>query len=445
MARTLWPFGSPGLLRGRGPLARGLCGLFIGWCGHLKADVSEVVLHAGRAAELVMACATPQINGPVDPAIPRIILDEVYGDLARSGAVQPLRDSDLTPTGRSDNLAMRQAGATLLLKTVLKRSWTGKLILGVDVTDLGTGAGVFRKSYTTNATHVRSTVHRVADDVVGALTGIPGVASSRILFVHELAPGLKEIYQVDPGGGNPVRLTHHESLTLSPSVARDGRLAYVTYVGGLPRIWAQLRPGEVCRSILPTGHGGYPMTFTPAWSRDGRHLAFVAPGPRGDSDISVVKPDSGRIRKLTDHAGINTEPAWSPSGQQIVFTSDRDGTPQLYLMEADGSNVRRLTREGAYNASPAWSPDGGMIAYVSRMDGRFNLFVYKLAEGKAYQITRSAVSAESPAWSPDGRWLAYASDQDGKRNLFVTDLAGTRQRRLLEMEGCQSPFWTRSR
>ena len=114
-------------------------------------------------------------------------------------------------------------------------------------------------------------------------------------------------------------------------------------------------------------------------------------------------------------------------------------------METDGSNVRRLTLEGTYNASPAWSPDGGMLAYVSRMDGRFNLFVYKLAEGKAFQITRGSVSSESPSWSPDGRWLAYASDQDGKRQLFVTDLSGTTQRKILELSGCQSPLWTRTR
>ena len=97
----------------------------------------------------------------------------------------------------------------------------------------------------------------------------------------------------------------------------------------------------------------------------------------------ILDVDSGRVKRLTDGGCINTEPSWNPNGTQIAFTSDREGNPQVYLMEDDGSNVRRLTFEGGYNASPAWSPNGAMVAYVSRFEGKFDLFVHKLGEGKA--------------------------------------------------------------
>ncbi|BDU71899.1 hypothetical protein [Mesoterricola silvestris] len=422
-------------------LLRGLCSFVLGW--HLKAGEPQVVLNAGRPGQMAMVCARPEVSGVEDPALGKTLLDVAYWDLAHSGAVQPLLESAFPAP--VTHLAMRQAGASLLLRTMVKPGWTGKLILRVEVTDLGAESQVFRKAYSFDGKTLARTAHRLVDDVIGALTGIPGVAGSRIIFVHELAHGRKELFQVDPDGENLTRITHHESLTLSPSISEGGRLAYVTYVAGLPRIWGRLDPKEPFRCLFPQLPGAEAMAFTPAWSPDGRRLAMVLPNHRGDSDISVLNPAKGRTRQITGNSGINTEPAWSPTGHQIAFTSDREGSPQIYLMEPDGSNVRRLTLEGTYNASPAWSPDGGMLAYVSRMDGRFNLFVYKLAEGKAYQVTRGAVSSESPSWSPDGRWIAFASDQDGRRQLFVTDLSGTNQRKLLDLPGCQSPVWTRTR
>ena len=438
MARTAGSKPSSGISRIRS-LGR-LCALLFGWPWFLQAQTQQVVLHAGRAPQLVMACARPRLRGIEDPDLGRAFLAVALWDLAHSGAVQPLED----PEPPSDP-ARRQAGATLLMQTSLARSWTGKLLIKVEVSDLGSEARVFRKVYSCEDKLVARTAHRLVDDVVGALTGTPGVAGSRIVFVHERAPGRKELYQVDPDGRNLLRLTRFESLTLSPSVTEAGKLAFVTYVDGLPHVWGQRRRRDAAACLVPPDPRTRTMAFTPAWSPDGKRLAYVQPGARGDSDICILDLDTGKTRQLTGQAGINTEPAWSPTGQQLAFVSDREGTPQVYLMERDGSNLRRLTREGTYNASPAWSPDGAMIAYVSRLDGRFNLFVHKLAEGRAYQITRGADSSESPAWSPDGRWLVFASAQDSLRQLYVVDLSGTNLRRLADLTACQSPQWSRSR
>lgn len=445
MVRTDGPGSSQGRHRRATSLVRGICTFLLGWAWPLKADVPQVVMSAGGTAQLVMVCARPDLAGIEDRALGTSFLEVACRDLLHSGAVVPLLESALPVRGARSHLAMRQAGATLLMKALLKRSWTRKLILKVEVTDLGAESVVFQKAYSCEEKALPRAVHRLVDELIGALTGIPGVANSRIIFVHELANGRKELFQVDPDGGGLARITHHESLTISPSIAGDGRLAYVTYVGGLPHVWGQRRDGDPFQCLFPLDSSTAAMAFTPAWSPDGRRLAMVLPNHRGDSDIAVLSLEKGKVRQITGNSGISTEPAWSPTGHQIAFTSDRAGSPQIYLMEADGSNLRRLTQEGTYNASPAWSPDGSMIAYVSRMDGRFNLFVYKLAEGKAFQITRGSVSSESPAWSPDGRWIAFASDQDGKRQLYVTDLSGTTQRLVLALSGCQSPLWTRTR
>jgi TolB protein len=424
---------------------RGLWACALGCLGPLKGDVPQVVLEAGRVPQVVLACARPECKGPVDPGLGQTFLATARWDLAHSGAIRPLAEGGPAGPEPWSHLALRKAGATLLMTTRLNRGWAGRLVVHVEVTDLGSEARVFRKAYSGEDQVVPRMAHHLVDELIGALTGLPGVAGSRLLFAHELGAGRKELYQVDPDGRNLVRLTHHESLSLSPSVTATGKLAYVTYAAGPPHIWGQRQPKGPFQCLFPLDPREATMAFTPAWSPDGKRLALVQPNHRGDSDLVVLTMEGRKVRQLTGNAGINTEPAWSPSGDQLAFTSDRSGTPQLYLMEKDGSSVRRLTLEGSYNASAAWSPDGSMLAYVSRMDGRFNLFVYKLAEGKAYQVTRGLASSESPAWSPDGRWLAFASDQDSKRQLYIVDPSGTNLRRLVELTNCQSPQWTRSR
>jgi len=251
--------------------------------------------------------------------------------------------------------------------------------------------------------------------------------------------------QIDRDGSNILPLTDHKSLTLSPTVAADGRLAYMTYKGGSPEIWGQMTTGGPHVRIYPKGGKVEGHCFAPAWSPDGKRLAFVQGDRRGNSDVMVLDLASGRVRRLTDSSCINTEPCWNPAGTQLAFTSDREGTPQIYLMEEDGSNIRRLTQEGGYNASPAWAPGGSMIAYVSRFEGKFDLFVYKLGEGKSYQITTGVASSESPSWSPDERRLVFSSGSRGGMQLYTIDLSGNTLRRLTEFSGCQSPKWTRSR
>jgi TolB protein len=228
-------------------------------------------------------------------------------------------------------------------------------------------------------------------------------------------------------------------------VAADGRLAYVTYKGGAPEIWGQRVPGGPHVKLFPLPGKAQGHCFSPSWSPDGKRLALVQGDRRGNTDIIVLDVASGRVRRLTDSNCINTDPSWNPAGTQLAFTSDREGGPQVYLMGDDGSNVRRLTQEGTYNASPAWSPSGSMIAYVSRFEGKFDLFVYKLGEGKAYQITTGVASSESPSWSPDERRIVFSSGSRGGMQLYTTDLSGNTLRRLISIDGCQSPKWTRSR
>ena len=73
-----------------------------------------------------------------------------------------------------------------------------------------------------------------------------------------------------------------------------------------------------------------------------------------EKDIYVMRADGTRVRRLTDSAGLDEGPVWSPDGTKIAFSSDRDGQQEIYVMDADGSNPRRLTANPARDESPDW-------------------------------------------------------------------------------------------
>ncbi|HJV49705.1 MAG TPA: hypothetical protein VJ549_10560 [Geothrix sp.] len=409
----------------------------------LSAQQTEVVLSATSSAKLVLGMTSPKVTGVDEAAVATEFTAVLKRDLDETGVIAVLQER--LPANTAPVKAWKEAGAQWLLNAKLTKAANGDLQLEASALDTAAEKGVFTRTYNANKiVPLRYLAHYLADDLVGRLTGEKGVASSRIVFVRQLSPGVKEIFQVDRDGAGLVQLTRHGSLTLSPTVAADGRLAYITYKGGAPEIWGQRRKDGPHEKFYPTsGAGG--MLSSPVWSPDGKRLAFVQGDRRGNTDIMVLDLATNRARRLTDGNGINTEPCWNPTGNQIAFTSDREGGPQVFLMQDDGSNLRRLTGEGQYNASPAWSPNGAMVAYVSRFEGKFDLFVYKLGEGKAYQITTGVSTSESPAWSPDERRLVFTSNRFGSSQLFTSDLSGRQITRLMDLAGCQSPRWIRGR
>lgn len=413
-----------------------------------QAPSREVVLSAQAGSKLALAVPFPQL-GFLDEALVRREFHEVLlRDLAEAGPFSLVKGSQPKGADISAHKAWMEVGADWLVAVRVQRSDDAKsdeALLLVTVSDVRSGKSVFNKRYLGRSTVLRRMAHSVADDLNARLTGEKGISNTRIVFVRQTSPLIKEIFQVDRDGHATTQITHHHSLTLSPTMANDGRLAYMTYKGGPPELWGQRRVGGPIEKLLPTKTSPQGPCMSPAWSPDGRRLAFVQGDKRGNTDIMVMDIASGRVRRLTDSNCINTEPTWNPKGTQLAFTSDREGTPQIYLMEDDGSNVRRLTREGSYNASPSWSPNGSMIAYVSRFEGKFDLFVFKLGEGRSYQVTTGVASSESPDWSPDERRLVFSSGSRGGMQLYTVDLAGNDLRRLTDYSGCQSPKWTRSR
>ncbi|CAA9231861.1 MAG: tolB protein precursor, periplasmic protein involved in the tonb-independent uptake of group A colicins [uncultured Acidimicrobiales bacterium] len=109
-------------------------------------------------------------------------------------------------------------------------------------------------------------------------------------------------------------------------------------------------------------------TARPAWSPEGRQIAFASDRDGGNLDIFVAPTaptDAGAPpTKVFSSPGLDGEPAWSPDGTKLAFASDRDGAPQVYVANRDGSGVVKLTMKPR-SFTPAWSPDGTKLVYIN--------------------------------------------------------------------------------
>jgi TolB protein len=296
-----------------------------------------------------------------------------------------------------------------------------------------TGQAMLTKRYSGRADNPRVFAHQLSDDVM-TLTAYKGVARTRIAFSSDRSSSkgrlAKELFIVDYDGYNPRQVTVNSSINILPAWRPDGQaLAYVSYrQDRSPLIFlAEVFLGRSSANITGERTSGEQASqaFAPAWSPDGKRVAFAS-NRAGNMEIYAANADGSDLRRLTNSAAADTAPCWSPTGAELVFTSNRTGSPQLWVMDNEGLNVRRLTTLGNYNDACAWSPSKqySEVAYTSRIEGGFEVAVIDLATRTVRQITEGRGSCEYPSWAPSGRHLVFSCNRGGAWQLTVADREG---------------------
>lgn len=182
-----------------------------------------------------------------------------------------------------------------------------------------------------------------------------------------------------------------------------------------------LQPGQSQPLNLTAGPGD---DLQPAWSPDGQKIAFSS-GRSGNLDIYVMSQNVGAALPLTTSRGYDEWPVWSPDGQRIAFVSDRDGNVEIYVMNSDGSNQQRLTDNPADDWPAAWSPDGRRLVFASNRDGNWNLYVLDSTGDNISRLTNDPGDEREPVWSPDGRIITFAANSNGNWDIYSLPAPGS--------------------
>ena len=171
-------------------------------------------------------------------------------------------------------------------------------------------------------------------------------------------------------------------------------------------------------------------------------LALTLSERDGNLDIYTLDLGSGRLQRVTRHSAIDTEPEWTPDGQDILFTSDRAGGPQIYRVPASGGDVERITFEGNYNARARISPDGKRVAVVHNDRGNYRIAVVDLNRRSAQVLSEGRLD-EAPSFAPNGAALIYASRRDGSGLLETVSVDGLVRGRISSPgSDVREPVWS---
>ena len=236
-----------------------------------------------------------------------------------------------------------------------------------------------------------------------------------------------EILTITLDGIGMERLTDNTAIDdVTPAFSPDGRRIAFVAGGAFSDIYTMSTDGSGITNITNTETQD---EVYPAWSPDGTKIAFVRFG-----DVYVSNVDGTEERRLTDgtvvgRRGGDFEPSWSPDGSKIVFwryelTNDRF---DLFVVNADGTGERRLLTspppDTCTRTSPDWSPDGTevLFKYGCRAAG---IYVVD-ADGTDQKRLRASMIGGEPAWSPDGTKIAFIDVAGDFYDLYVMNADGT--------------------
>lgn len=361
----------------------------------------------------------------------------VLDDLERSGVFR-----GVDAPGALDERSLpvmadwRARAADALLTGSVARLADGRLDVRFKLWDVVKGAELGGQSNAVAAADLRLAAHRISDYVYEKLTADKGVFSTRVAYVTRGSGRFTLRVADSDGEGGQVALNSAEPI-ISPAWSPDGReLAYVSFESRKAVVYAQdVASGQ--RRVLANFRGS---NSAPAWSPDGKTLA-VTLSRDGGSQIFLMGRNGDAVRRLTASSGIDTEPVFAPDGRTLFFVSDRGGSPQIYRMPVAGGAAERVTFAGSYNISPAISPDGRTLAYIARVGNAYRLHTLDLAGGPP-QALSDTQDDESPSFAPNGRLIIYATRSQGRDLLMTTTLDGKIKARLMSTTSdVREPVW----
>lgn len=359
--------------------------------------------------------------------------------IAQTPAAQVFQQTLQSDLSRSGWFMMGRAGQSEV--RVLGSADVRGQSINVECSVFSTGSRqqFMNKSYRHDAADARRLAHRVADDIIEAVTGQKGMSATRIVMVGTRS-GRKELYVSDADGGNLIQLTQDNSIAVRPRWGPQGdKIIYTSYIQRFPDVFMiDVATGR--RSVVSNFAG---LNSSAAISPDGRDVALIL-SKDGNPELYIMNLSSRRLTRLTHTPNAaESSPSWSPDGRRLVYVSDQAGRPQLYVIARDGGRPERLTSRGSENVAPDWGRNG-WIAHSSRLGGKFQVALINPDTREVRPVPHQTYADyEDPSWAPNGRHIVCSRKENYRSTVYILDTLGDPPIRLIEHGGdWYSPAWS---
>ena len=291
---------------------------------------------------------------------------------------------------------------------------------------------------------IRQLAHYTSDGIYESITGIKGIAATRLLYVNEVKDSrfisIYKLMLADSYGANEKVLLSSSEPIISPSWSPDGkRVAYVSFETGIAKVFIQEIASGKREAVLSQDT----QISSPSWSPDGKYLSLTL-YQDGNAEIYILRLRDRTITRMTNQFAIDTESSWSPKGNKILFTSGRSGSPQIYELDLRKLNpkAKRISFEGTYNAKASYLPNEDGIIFVHRSsDGLFHIAL-KYKKENFIRILTEAKMDESPSVAPNGNMVIYGIKEENLSMLAGFSLSGARFKLPASDGEVREPAWS---